>query len=166
MTWELAYIGTAIVYSFKSEDYGNTSKLDGWERSCSPLKTGSCLGPVWFWVKSSGCTGCDPWLLAPFGYGSKLGTSKIGGTIPLRYVTVWFDTYPDFPSCQYTMCWPMRKLLGQFGMRQMSILGSSLKLGLMDHGGDPALPFDPWALKSWLARKLSDSALRQSSMPK
>ena len=23
------YIGTAIVYSFKSEDYGNTSKLDG-----------------------------------------------------------------------------------------------------------------------------------------
>lgn len=72
------YIGTAIVYSFKSEDYGNTSKLDGWERSCSPLKTGSCLVPVWLWVKSSGCTGCV-WPMTPStGYGSKLAPAKLG----------------------------------------------------------------------------------------
>lgn len=145
------YIGTAIVYSFKSEDYGNTSKLDGWERSCSPLKTGSCMGPVWLWVKSSGCTGCV-WPMTPstIWLWVKTWHQQNWVTIPLRYVTVCslgivrrvqcFDTYPDFPSCQHTICWPMRKLLGQFGMRQMSILGSSLKLGLMDHGGDPHFP--------------------------
>ena len=90
----------------------------------------------------------DPWLLAP-AMGQNLHQQN-WVTIPLRYVAVCslgivrrvqcFDTYPDFPSCQYTICWPMRKLLGQFGMRQKSILGSSLKLGLMDHGGDPHFP--------------------------